>query len=640
LSSIRTKLLWGVGVPALAVALTGIGLSWHRAHRAVEDATRQEALTLSELVAGNFSLASGPFGSAEVAHRGVSDAFRSDSRLLQDVGVMRVLDRDGKVRWSRRVEEVGQRWPDAQRLLAAPAGSRVTVHSGATEVVRPLGGVECAGCHAAHALDLGVLQLTLEGPKLQQDVGEVFTRALWSLLALALVLLGATATAMHLVLTQPLRRLAAMMRRAEDGDFLVRAPVRGNDELSQLSVAFNRMLERLTSMKASEIDTQRDLAHVQEQLALKQALEKTNADLNWRLTELSLLYDVSRTVNTTLQLPELFGRVTTLVTERMRVPRFSIMMLDDGGALEIKYAHPRGIEGIRFEKGEGLCARAAESKQTVYTPDISADGGFVPKSNIQRDGSLLAVPMVVKDALLGVVNFERPEKAAFAPDEIELFTTVTDQLAMAIQNADLYEETLALSITDALTGLPNRRHLFSRLEMEIARAHRFGTGVSFLMIDIDHFKKLNDSAGHRAGDITLRQVSDLMRVMVRKVDTLGRYGGEEFALVLPQVSKAEAFEVAEKLRGAVEHFAFTHGSTQPGGRVTISVGVATLPGDGTTIEKLVDCADAALYASKRGGRNKVSAFEPGMEDHPGRERGPQASSKRTRSGEMAQVKTG
>jgi len=142
------------------------------------------------------------------------------------------------------------------------------------------------------------------------------------------------------------------------------------------------------------------------------------------------------------------------------------------------------------------------------------------------------------------------------------------------------------------------------------------------MIDIDHFKKLNDTAGHRAGDQTLREVADLLRGAVRKVDTLGRYGGEEFMIVLPQVSKSEAIEVAEKLRRAVDECPFPHGGVQPGGRVTVSLGVANFPSDADEQDRLVDCADAALYASKRGGRNLASGYSPGMEKHPGRERGP------------------
>jgi diguanylate cyclase (GGDEF)-like protein len=317
------------------------------------------------------------------------------------------------------------------------------------------------------------------------------------------------------------------------------------------------------------------------------------------------------------------------VPERLGIPQFSIMLVAPDGKLEVKSAYPsgQGTEGLVFEIGEGACGRAAQIKEPIYIADLAADTSIyrVRAEGLGRAmGSLLAVPMVHRDSLLGVLNFERPEKDGFLAEELEFLSAVADQAAMAVKNARLHEQTVELSITDPLTGVPNRRHLFARLEMEIARANRFGNQVSFLMVDIDHFKHLNDAAGHRAGDQVLRQVCDLMRVQVRRVDTLARYGGEEFVLILPQVTKAEALEVAEKLRRAVEEAPLEHGRVQPGGHVTISVGVANLPVDSTEQNRLVDCADSALYASKRGGRNRVTGYAPGMELHPGRERGPRA----------------
>lgn len=606
-------------MPALLVALAGVWLSWHRANAAILGATSREANTLAEMIAGNFNLGV-PGPTAAQAHRAVREAVHSNSQLLADVDGLRILGTDGKVLWSRRVEEEG-----------APPPAAITPPHGA-KVVRALGGVECAACHAEHALSLGTLELSIDAPTLRREASGVFQLSLFSLVALGAVLALATALSLHFMLTRPLRRLAAMMRRAEEGDFLVRAPVSGDDELSQLSVAFNRMLERLTSMKAQEIDTHRDLELAREQLALKKALEETNDQLQARLNALSLLFDVARSLNATLEPKELFKRISALITERMKIPRFSIMMVSPRNQLEVAISVPRGAEGMSFEIGEGACGHAAATVKAVYIPDTSHHELFVARGARPAGGSLLAIPMIHKERLLGVVNFERAETAAFDAGEIELFTAVTDQVAMAVQNARLHHETVELSITDSLTGLPNRRYLFSRLELEVARAQRFGTGLSMVMVDIDHFKKLNDSAGHRAGDRTLREVSDRMKALVRKVDTLGRYGGEEFALLLPQVSRAEALEVAEKLRQAVAEHDFTHGATLPGERVTISVGVATLPDDADTLERLVDCADSALYASKRGGRNLVSGFIPGMEDHPGRERG-LSPQKRAKTGE-------
>jgi diguanylate cyclase (GGDEF)-like protein len=152
--------------------------------------------------------------------------------------------------------------------------------------------------------------------------------------------------------------------------------------------------------------------------------------------------------------------------------------------------------------------------------------------------------------------------------------------------------------------------------MEIARANRFGTQLSVIMFDIDHFKSFNDEAGHPAGDLVLRQVSAVMKSIIRKVDTIGRYGGEEFLLILPQVTKVEAVEVAEKLRRAVAGASL---EVPRNSGITVSGGIANLPVDATAWERLVDCADAALYAAKRSGRNQVTCYAPGMELHPARE---------------------
>jgi len=169
--------------------------------------------------------------------------------------------------------------------------------------------------------------------------------------------------------------------------------------------------------------------------------------------------------------------------------------------------------------------------------------------------------------------------------------------------------------------VPNRRFFYQQLNNELARAERFNTPVSMVMVDIDHFKQLNDHSGHSAGDDVLRKVAQLLRHNLRKVDTLARYGGEEFIVLLPQIALDEAREVADKLRRAVAETVFEQGKRQPLGIVSISVGVATLPRDANDDVKLIDAADSALYASKRNGRNKVTSYERGMEAEPTRQRG-------------------
>lgn len=492
----------------------------------------------------------------------------------------------------------------------------------------------------------GGLWLLWQESQSAEAMQRIFPYALWTVVLTCGVIALGTGLSLHFFLARPVRRMRRVMARAEQGDLVVRAESQGSDELALLGKSFNSMLARLTSMKAEEIDTHRDLAAAHQELQLKDQLEH-------RLQALSLLYDVARSLTATLELPEVMQRITRLLIDRVEVPQFSIMLVHPSPTtsepqspapepepriLRVASAHPPnvGTEGLSFHVGEGACGRAAAQLRAVYLPDITTAPELFLRRHFageQEHGSLLAVPMVHKGSLLGVLNFQRPEAAAFSADELELLDALADIAAMAVKNALLYEETVRLSITDALTGMLNRRALFNRLDNELSRATRYTQPLSLLMIDIDHFKHLNDTQGHRAGDETLIAVADTLKRLVRKVDTLGRYGGEEFLLVLPQVGKEEALEVAEKLRRAIEEMRTVHASGQPGGRVTISVGVSSLPEDSMAQDRLIDAADAALYASKRGGRNKATAFTPGMEHHPGRERGPYASQRR-KTGEI------
>jgi diguanylate cyclase (GGDEF)-like protein len=164
-----------------------------------------------------------------------------------------------------------------------------------------------------------------------------------------------------------------------------------------------------------------------------------------------------------------------------------------------------------------------------------------------------------------------------------------------------------LAHTDPLTGLPNRRQFESVLQAELAAVRRYGGQCSMAMIDVDFFKQYNDAHGHVEGDVVLKTLADLMRAQVRATDLLSRYGGEEFGLIMSRTSKAEALRSVDRLRAVVEAFAFKDEETQPGGRLTISAGLATAPEDGTDSDSIVRRSDDALYAAKRNGRNRVES---------------------------------
>ncbi len=179
---------------------------------------------------------------------------------------------------------------------------------------------------------------------------------------------------------------------------------------------------------------------------------------------------------------------------------------------------------------------------------------------------------------------------------------------MAQELAEANRRLEDLATVDAMTGLRNFRYFQAFLDREVRRSLRTASPISLLMIDVDHFKHYNDTYGHPAGDDVLRQVAKVLKSRLRGIDLPARYGGEEFAVVLLDAAKDRATYVAEELRATIEHTPIPNEETQPGGKLTISVGVATSLSDARTPDDLVKCADEALYEAKRGGRNRVVAW--------------------------------
>jgi diguanylate cyclase (GGDEF)-like protein len=607
LRTIAQKLLGSIGVPALLAALGAVGVFALRARSAAEASAEQEAGQVADLVAAAFQGARPGAGlSPADAHPAVAPQVHAAGQL-RGVNVVRVLGPDGRVVWSSARNEIG----GEARLDASAGEEHVQLVGGKVFLSRSLGSGDCNVCHFGVA---GQLHLVVDSPQSPGEVAGATQAAVAGVLLVTGALALATALSLRQVLTRPLRRLAGAMARAEAGDLSVRAETSGDDEIAQLGRSFNRMLETTARLESEGLDARGGLARAREQLSLQGELERANTELSHRLTALSLLYHVSRSLNATLELPELLGRISTLVTERLRIDHFSVLLVNAEHRLEEAASVPPRTSGTRggFRLGEGAAGRAAELLLPVYLPDLARASDARPLG--PPTGSLLSLPVVHQGRLLGVLNLQRSGTEAFAAEEVELLAAVADQAAMAIQNARLHAETVALSITDALTGLANRRHLFRQLEQEVARAARFRTQVSLVMLDLDHFKDMNDAAGHLAGDAVLRQVAEVLRSQVRRVDVVARYGGEEFCLILPQVGKADAVEVAEKLRRSIAEQPF---GSAPAGRITASAGVAHLPTDAETLESLLEAADAALYASKRRGRNRVTAFEPGLEQAAG-----------------------
>jgi diguanylate cyclase (GGDEF)-like protein len=202
-------------------------------------------------------------------------------------------------------------------------------------------------------------------------------------------------------------------------------------------------------------------------------------------------------------------------------------------------------------------------------------------------------------------------------DELGNLSRTFNQMAAALQRER--GRLTEISITDELTQLKNFRHFATRLEEEVRRAERYGHRMSLVLIDIDHFKEYNDAHGHPAGNEVLRVIGRLLRDNARGTDILARFGGEEFAAILPETDKRDASGLAEKIRRLIEIHSFPGEEYQPGGRLTVSIGVASVPEDTVESPLLLDAADRALYAAKHQGRNRVIPFHTGL-SHPVRTR--------------------
>lgn len=219
----------------------------------------------------------------------------------------------------------------------------------------------------------------------------------------------------------------------------------------------------------------------------------------------------------------------------------------------------------------------------------------------QRAGHFwLVAPLIVRGDVLGVYAVGRDDGSPFVTNEFRVVTAVADYLALAFSNAHLYAEVGRLAHTDELSGLLTRRALFGRAEELATRAGAEDSHLSCLLLDIDHFKEINDSYGHQQGDEVIRQVAEVFSDSVRANDTVGRYGGEEFCAVLPDTAGDEAYRVAQRICDGVRTLALER---VPRG-VTVSLGVAELA-PGENLDRLIGRADAALYRAKRAGRDRV-----------------------------------
>jgi diguanylate cyclase (GGDEF)-like protein len=251
----------------------------------------------------------------------------------------------------------------------------------------------------------------------------------------------------------------------------------------------------------------------------------------------------------------------------------------------------------------GRSMRIGHGAQALLGPSTDPDD---PDSGVE---SGIIVPLIVGARVVGTLACWSHTENAYTEEDEKVLEMMASQVATAVVAADHAETSERRAMHDPLTGLPNRRQLTEDINSLFSGLSDSGQRAAVAMIDIDHFKHLNDDFGHRVGDVSLQKIASVMRNAMREGDLIYRYGGEEFVAIFKGASGPEALIAAERLRSAVQTTPLTGDQLEPVGPVTISIGLALMPGHSTDINDLIEMADKAMYRAKDCGRNRVEVWE-------------------------------
>lgn len=338
-----------------------------------------------------------------------------------------------------------------------------------------------------------------------------------------------------------------------------------------------------------------------------------------KLTEAHLFSEVGRIIASELRPAELIRKIVLSLGKSIRFDDASVYTVkkDLTGLTPIFFLNPalqQASTEIYFDNGAP--GEIAASGEPLFLLDCSRRESFLHHPDEPaRPGSYMGLPLKDENRVVGIMGFSHARPAAFTVDQFDLLRTLSCTISAGLEKAELFARTVESSRTDELTGLLNYRVLLERLDQEIGRQARTGRDFSFVMIDIDNFKRVNDRFGHLEGSRALAQLGALLRDTFRtgSTDACFRYGGEEFSILLAETGLDRALEVAERVRKTIDEYPFTLKAAHPDEVLTVSVGVASKQkGDGKTVPALIEEADLALYRSKSTGKNRVTGYTPDL----------------------------
>jgi diguanylate cyclase (GGDEF)-like protein len=365
-----------------------------------------------------------------------------------------------------------------------------------------------------------------------------------------------------------------------------------------LSVAagFIEYREDITSLKAGLTSQVEKSESEKKELSIEvKSSDDYISELKNKEAVIVSLYEITRKMSQELTFNEIFKVLSSFLKENFMFRKSSLIILKNEEGVMVadkvyKVFKEPSDEPKDAEYNYGDIVKAFSRDKTEI---------FMCKD----DGSTFAaIPLSSQNKFVGILTIDNLSRADF-----DRFLIVAMQFALEMKKVLLYETVEELAITDSLTGLYTRRYFFDRFDEELQRSERHGFKFSFLMIDIDDFKKCNDTYGHLVGDAVLKEAAHIAKASTREIDLIARYGGEEFSIILPETDRAGAMLVAERIRKRIEDNIFKAYDEKL--NMTVSVGISVYPDDSQKMPDLIEDADKALYAAKSSGKNIVCEYK-------------------------------
>ncbi len=390
-------------------------------------------------------------------------------------------------------------------------------------------------------------------------------------------------------------------KAAQPVDFAVAELVswRGRQFHPDVVDAFLRVIERDRTHGTMRLQRVGSMEHedIEDVPGPGEVLERYVARSQTHTRQLAILQRLATEISAVLDIDDIAPRLLRIVCEAMGYENGFLTTLDDlEDSLVVRAAVGPSIDylGQRLQRGQGISWWVIEHGVFQNVPDVHADTRFLGPPDIR---SSLIVPLRIGDERVGVLGIESTRNAAFTSEDEDLLTAVSHQVAAAIRVARLHDAAKTAASTDPLTGLPNRRAFFERLELSLRHAAE-GMPLSVAIVDVDLLKEVNDRYGHNVGDEALVRIAGLLAAGVRGDDVVARIGGDEFAVLFPGAANLAAERIMRRLAESVAEGTLRDGMRLP----TVAWGIAVAPDGPTTVDAIVDAADRAMYRQKQRGR--------------------------------------